>query len=59
MSKIRFTSGEVYDVDNGYIDIGLSDTMEDLFVNFEGALWFSVIGFLHIKNRDFFLFSLT
>lgn len=46
------TSGEVYDVDSGYIDIGLSDTMEDLFVNFEGALWFSVIGFLHVQNRE-------
>lgn len=46
------TSGEVYDIDNGYIDVGLSDTMEDLFVNFEGALWFSIIGFLHIQNRE-------
>lgn len=46
------TSGEVYDIDNGYIDVGLSDTMLDLFVNFEGALWFSVIGFLHIQNRE-------
>ncbi len=45
------TSGEVYDIDNGYIDVGLSDTMLDLFVNFEGALWFSIIGFLHVQNR--------
>ncbi len=27
----------------GYLDIGLYDTMEDLFVNFLGALVFSVI----------------
>ena len=30
----------------GYLDIGLYDTMEDLFVNFVGALTFSVIGYL-------------
>jgi hypothetical protein len=46
------TSGDVHTIDGGYIDIGLTDTMEDLFVNFEGALWFSVIGFLHVKNRE-------
>ncbi len=35
----------------GYLDIGLIDTMEDLIVNFIGALVFSVIGFLFVKNR--------
>ena len=30
---------------NGYLDIGLYDTMEDLFVNFIGALTFSVFGY--------------
>ncbi len=34
----------------GYIDIGLIDTMEDLFVNFVGALIFSVIGMLNVKH---------
>ena len=29
---------------DGYLDIGLYDTMEDLFVNFIGAVTFSVIG---------------
>lgn len=36
---------------NGYIDIGLIDTMKDLIVNFIGAAVFSVIGFFYIKNR--------
>ena len=36
---------------NGYLDIGLYDTMEDLFVNFIGALTFSVFGFFYIKHR--------
>lgn len=35
----------------GYLDIGLYDTMKDLFVNFIGAVVFSVIGFLYVKNR--------
>lgn len=35
----------------GYLDIGLYDTMEDLFVNFVGALVFSVIGFFNVKSR--------
>ncbi len=36
---------------SGYLDIGLYDTMEDLFVNFLGALVFSVIGYFYIKHR--------
>ena len=35
----------------GYIDIGLIDTMNDLMVNFVGAVVFSVIGFFYIKHR--------
>ena len=36
---------------DGYLDIGLYDTMEDLFVNFIGAVTFSVIGYFYIKRR--------
>lgn len=35
----------------GYLDTGLIDTMEDLFVNFIGAAVFSVIGFFYVKGR--------
>ncbi|MEG0309831.1 MAG: hypothetical protein RSD63_03630 [Eubacterium sp.] len=35
----------------GYIDIGLFDTMSDLFVNFIGATVFSIIGLFYIKGR--------
>lgn len=42
---------------NGYLDIGLIDTMEDLFVNFIGALVFSFLGYFALrgdeKRRDF------
>ena len=34
----------------GYLDIGLYDTMEDLFVNFIGAVVFSTFGFFYVKN---------
>lgn len=44
-------------IENGYLDTGLIDTMEDLFVNFIGAVVFSVIGFLYIKNRDKYKFA--
>lgn len=36
---------------NGYLDIGLYDTMADLFVNFVGAVVFSVLGFVYIRRR--------
>ena len=35
----------------GYLDVGIVDTMQDLFVNFIGAVVFSVIGFFYVKNR--------
>lgn len=36
---------------NGYLDIGLIDTMKDLFVNFIGALLFSVAGYLSMVHK--------
>lgn len=36
----------------GYLDIGLHDTMADLFVNFIGALVYSVIGMFYIRGRS-------
>lgn len=35
----------------GYLDTGLWDTMEDLGVNFIGALAFSVIGYFYVRSR--------
>ncbi len=45
-----FVNGQSLGV-GGYLDIGLIDTMKDLFVNFIGAVVFSIIGFFYIKNR--------
>ncbi len=33
----------------GYLDIGLVDTMKDLFVNFIGAVAFAIIGIIYLK----------
>lgn len=35
----------------GYLDVGILDTMKDMFVNFVGAAVFSIIGFLYVKSR--------
>lgn len=35
----------------GYLDVGICDTMEDLFVNFIGAVVFSVVGYFYVKKR--------
>ena len=42
-------NGQVLPI-NGYLDIGLYDTMEDLFVNFVGATVFSIIGYFYTKS---------
>ncbi|MCI8870604.1 MAG: hypothetical protein HFF39_08710 [Lawsonibacter sp.] len=35
----------------GYLDVGLLDTMKDLFVNFVGAVVFSIVGYFYVKSR--------
>lgn len=45
------------EIDGGYLDIGLNDTMNDLMVNFVGAFSFSIIGWLYIKKRDKYKFA--
>jgi len=43
-------------INNGYLDIGLHDTMKDLFVNFIGAFIFSIFGYLYIHNKEKYKF---
>ena len=57
IDNIKYTI--IYDQNNnelvkldGYLDIGLNDTMKDLIVNFIGAIIFNIFGFLYLKNRD-------
>ncbi len=48
---IKTADGKTYAVEGGFLDIGISDTMKDLFVNFIGAVVFSIVGFFYIKQR--------
>ena len=36
----------------GHLDIGLKDTMQDLIVNFIGALIYSTFGYIYISNKE-------
>lgn len=49
-SVIYTADGQIVEM-AGYLDVGLADTMEDLFVNFIGAAVFSVIGYFYVKRR--------
>ena len=49
---IHTASGETIRIENGYLDIGIIDTMKDLLVNFLGAIICSVLGYRYITQRD-------
>ena len=38
-------------VEGGYLDVGITDTMKDLWVNFIGAVAFYIIGYIYIVRR--------
>lgn len=44
-------------IEGGYLDLGINDTMQDLIVNFIGAVVFSILGLLYIANRDKYKFA--
>lgn len=54
---IIYTKDKEVVIEGGYLDLGINDTMKDLFVNFLGAITYSLIGFLYIKNRDKYRFA--
>lgn len=56
-TEIYSKDGTITTIENGYLDIGIIDTMKDLLVNFIGAIVFSVIGFLYVKNREKYKFT--
>ena len=55
-TQINTENGEII-IEGGYLDIGINDTMKDLFVNFIGAICFSFVGFLYIENREKYKFA--
>ena len=42
---------ELAKISNGYLDIGINDTMKDLIVNFIGAVVFSSLGYLYLISN--------
>lgn len=50
-TTIEYAGGKTVIIENGYLDIGLIDTIKDMFVNFIGAVVFSIIGYFYIKRR--------
>ncbi len=50
-TQIFTADGQCITVDGGYLDIGLIDTMKDLFVNFIGAVVFSIIGYFYVRHK--------
>lgn len=60
INKIEIYSNnnkDIYTIEGGYLELGLIDTMKDLFVNFIGAVIYSILGYLYIKNRDDYKFA--
>ena len=50
-TQIKTKSGETYVIKDGYLDIGINDTMKDLLVNMVGALVFCIFGVIYLKNE--------
>ncbi len=48
---ITARDGRIYTV-NGYLDVGIIDTMKDLFVDFAGALLFAVFGYFYTSGSS-------
>ena len=42
---------ELAKISNGYLDIGINDTMKDLIVNFIGAVVFSYLGYFYLISN--------
>ena len=49
-TEITTASGEVFEIEGGYLDIGILDTMKDLFVNFIGAIVFCIFGYIYLHS---------
>ncbi len=48
-TAVEAAAGSDFMAVKGYLDIGLIDTMKDMFVNFIGAVVFSVFGYFYAK----------
>lgn len=51
-TTLHLSDGSTYTIQGGYLDLGVVDTMKDLFVNLIGAVVFSIIGYFYIIGRN-------
>ncbi len=51
-TTLTLSDGSTYVIEGGYLDIGIIDTMKDMFVNLIGAVVFSIIGYFYIIGRN-------
>lgn len=51
-TTVTLKDGSTYLIQGGYLDIGIIDTMKDMFVNLIGAVVFSIIGYFYIIGRN-------
>ena len=51
-TQIQTAAGDIVTVENGYLDVGILDTMKDLFVNFIGAVVFCIFGLIYLKSGE-------
>lgn len=56
IESVSINNGEI--ILDGYLDIGLYDTMEDLFVTFIGAVAFNLFAAMYAKKHNGFIWSL-
>ena len=49
-TEIHLANGETITIDDGYLDVGLIDTMKDIFVNTAGASLFCIVGAFYLKD---------
>ncbi|MBR2543129.1 hypothetical protein IKF03_00795 [Candidatus Saccharibacteria bacterium] len=56
-TEIYLADGEIVTIEDGFLDIGLMDTMKDIFVNFAGAGMFIVVGAVWTKGKLKFITS--
>jgi len=51
-TTVTLKDGSTHLIEGGYLDIGIIDTMKDMFVNLIGAVVFSIIGYFYIVGRN-------
>lgn len=54
---IIFTKNRFIVIDGGYLEVGLIDTIKDLFVNFLGSIIFSLFGYFYTIQKSTFSFA--